>query len=114
MNSYANLPCEFIKGSVDYVNTDISPIEISSLQDGSSLIVTRVALPSGEWIKAGEAFKTSDGIELVYHTFNNGEISFELYGCELRFYLGETAFNPETKFTLKKFSHDEPAQPLDK
>jgi hypothetical protein len=113
MKSHTNLTCEFVKGSDDYVNTDVSPIEISSLKDGGTLVVTRVALPSGEWIRSGEAFKTPNGIELVYHTFNNGEIAFELYGCELQFYLEETPFNPETKFTLKKCSHDEPAQPLE-
>ncbi len=110
METKTNLACEFSKGSADYVNTDVSSIEISPLRSGGTLAVARVAHSSGEWIRSGEAFTTLDGIELVYHTFNDGEIAFELYGCELQFHLKETLFDPETKFTIKNIcSYEEPA-----
>ncbi len=109
METTTNLTCEFLKGKDDYINTDVSQIEISPLQSGGTLAVVRVAHPSGEWIRSGEALKNSTGIELVYHTSNDGEIAFELYGCELQFHLKDTLYNSETKFTIKNTcSYEEP------
>jgi hypothetical protein len=115
METKTKLACEFVKGSDDYVNTDVSPIGISPLQNGGTLAVVRVAHPGGEWIRSGEAFKTPDGIELVYHTICDGEIAFELYGCELPFHLKETLFNPGIRITIKNIcSYEDPEFQLKK
>ncbi len=101
MNQKTPLNCEFIKGEYDYVDTDVCPVKLKPLEEGGTLGVVRVAYPSGEWVMSGEAFQSEDGLELVCHTVSDGEIAFELYGCELKFYLKDVPYNPNTKCILK-------------
>ena len=113
MTVRTNLICKFIKGENDYINTDVGSIEVTPLPNVGIKSVVRVAHPNGEWIKSGEAFKTSSGVELVYHTISDGDIAFEQYGCELQFILKEMPFDPQLKFSLKKVCHLESPPNLD-
>lgn len=107
MTTRTNLICEFIKGKDDYINTDSGNIDVKPLPNGGTKAIVRVVHSSGEWIRSGEAFKTPEGLEFIYHTITDGEIAFEQYGCELQFLLKETAFEPQTKLTLKRVCHSE-------
>ena len=110
MTERKKLVCTFIRGIDDYTNTDVTPLGISQLANGGTKVVAHVAHASGEWIRSGEAFQTPEEIELVYHTFNDGEIAFELYGCELQFIFAEMPFDNQLRFTLKRtVNYEEPA-----
>jgi hypothetical protein len=113
MTERKELSCTFIRGMDDYINTDVTPLKISRLASGGTKVVAHVAHASGEWIRSGEAFQTPEGIELVYQTFSDGEIAFELYGCELQFIFEELPFDNQLRFTLKNtFNNEEPADDL--
>lgn len=96
---------EFVRGKVNYLDFDKRPLQVSALSDGGTLVIAYVSHASGEWILKGEAFKTPDGFELVYHTHCKGEIALERYGCEMQFHLREVPYDPGFNFTLKHVPH---------
>jgi len=105
MPNTSPLTLEFIRGEEDYLDIDERPLQARPLPGGGTTVVAYVSHPSGVWIKKGEAFKVSDGFELVYHTYCAGEIAFERYGCEMQFILKELPYDPDAEFTLRHVPH---------